>query len=254
VSLAGAGGKTSAASLLAHELAAAGGRVVVTTTTAMLVSELEAVGPLVMDADDVLLSAGLRKALQRARVAGAARALGADGKVVGLPPATIDRLWRDGLADYVIVEADGSRGLSLKAFGPHEPQVPGATTTTVVVAGLDAMGRPLDGAHVHRADALTAALRLPTGGTVTFQTFVGALREQVRQVRQTWPASRIVTLLNKADDREAEALGSRVAMQLLASAADADHLLVLDDRQRPDAVVVASLRRGCFVRVPDVSG
>jgi probable selenium-dependent hydroxylase accessory protein YqeC len=253
VSLAGAGGKTSVARLLADELAAAGGRVVVTTTTAMMLAELEAVGTLVIDADDALLSAGLSKALHEGRVAGAARALGADGKVVGLPPATVDRLWRDGLADYVIVEADGSRGLPLKAFGPHEPQVPGATTTTVVVAGLDAMGTSLDAAHVHRVGALTAALRLPISGTVTFQTFVGALREQVRQVRQTWPASRIVALLNKADDSNAEALGSRVAMQLLTRAADADHLLAPDDRQRPDAVVVASLRRGRFVRVPDVS-
>jgi probable selenium-dependent hydroxylase accessory protein YqeC len=252
VSLTGAGGKTSAARLLADELAVAGGRVVVTTTTAMMLAELEAVGTLVIDADDALLSAGLSKALQEGRVAGAARALGADGKVVGLPPDTVDRLWRDGLTDYVIVEADGSRGLPLKAFGPHEPQVPGATTTTVVVAGLDAMGAPLDAAHVHRVDALTAALRLPISGTVSLQTFVGALREQVRQVRQTWPASRIVVLLNKADDRDAEALGSQVAMQLLARAADVDQLLALDDGQRPDAVVVASLRRGRFVRVPDV--
>lgn len=254
VSLVGAGGKTSALCLLARELAAAGDRVIVATTTAMLLRELAAVGPLVMDASDAVLLAELSEALGRGRVAGAARAPAADGKVVGLPPATIDRLWAGDLADYVVVEADGSRGMPLKAFGPHEPQVPGASSTIVAVAGLDAIGRPLSAEHVHRADALAATLGIPLGATVTPRVFVSALREQVRQVRQGWPASRVVALLNKADGRDEEALGLQVARELLASVHETDRPPCAGDRQCPDAVIVASLRRGRFARVPAAGG
>ena len=254
VSLVGAGGKTSALCRLARELAAAGHRVIVATTTAMLLRELAAVGPLVMAASDEVLVAELSEALERGRVAGAARAPGTDGKVVGLPLATIDRLWADCPVDYVLVEADGSRGLPLKAFGPHEPQVPGATSTIVAVAGLDAIGRPLSAEHVHRADALAAILGVPLGATVTPWMFVNALREKVRQLRQGWPASRIVALLNKADGRDEEALGFQIARELLAIVHDTDRSPLAADGQCPDAVIVASLRRGRFARVSAAGG
>ena len=254
LSLVGAGGKTSALRILAGELTAAGDRVIVATTTAMLLRELAAVGPLVMDDSDTVLVAGLSEALDRGRVAGAARAPGADGKVVGLPPATIDRLWESDLADYVIVEADGSRGMPLKAFGPHEPQVPGATSTIIVVAGLDAIGKPLTPAHVHRAYLLAAELEVPLGGEVTPRTFVSALREQVRGLRQGWPAARIVALLNKADGDDEEALGLGVAGELLASASDTDRPPLAADRTCPDALILASLRRGYFARVLAAGG
>lgn len=249
VSLVGAGGKTSAVRLLTAELSTGGARVVVATTTAMFARELAAVGPLVMDADDAVLAARLSEALEGGRVAGAARAPGVDGKVVGLPPATVDGLWADGLADYVLVEADGSRGMPLKAFGPHEPQVPGATSTIVLVAGLDAIGRPLTPEYVHRADVLAAGLGLSLGAPVTLRAFVGALREQVWRLRQGWPATRVVALLNKADGRDEETLGGQVAQELLTGGRAVHRQPLAAGPQGPDAVIVASLRRERFARV-----
>ena len=242
VSLVGAGGKTSALRLLAKELTSASDRVIATTTTAMLFRELASIGPLVMDASDNVLVAELRETLRGERAVGVARSLGANGKVVGLPPATIDRLWADGLADKVVVEADGSRGMPLKAFGPHEPQVPSATGTIVLMAGLDAIGRPFTAEHVHRADVLADTLGMPLGGTVTSRIFVSAVRDQVARLRQRWPASRIVALLNKADSRNEEALGLQLADDLIGNHDTANCSC-------PDAVIVASLHSGRVARV-----
>jgi len=254
LSLVGGGGKTCALGLLARELAAGGGRVIVTTTTAMYRRDLAAIGPLTMNAADTVLAAGLSETLGWGLVAAAARASGADGKVVGLPPAAIDRLWADGLADYVVVEADGSRGMSLKAFGPHEPQVPGATTTIVTVAGLDAIGKPLTAENVHRADLLATTLGVAGGVTVTLGLFVDTLREQMRRLRKGWPARRIVVLLNKADNGAAEALGKQVARELLGGAHHPDGASQPGELRGPDAVIVASLRRGSFARFSPQGG
>ena len=158
VALVGGGGKTSALRLLAGELAASGARVGVTTTTAMFLREHGrrrtggAWAPAAGSSTD-----GLRKALAKGRTVAVARSAVEGGKVAGLSPAAVDELWAAGLVDHLIVEADGSRGKSLKAFGPHEPQVPDATTTIVQVAGLDAIGAPLTDEHVHRAETLATA-------------------------------------------------------------------------------------------------
>ena len=48
-----------------------------------------------------------------------------------------------GLADYVLVEADGSRGLPLKAHASHEPVIPACAARTVLVVGIDGIGRSI---------------------------------------------------------------------------------------------------------------
>lgn len=52
-------------------------------------------------------------------------------------------------ADYVLVEADGSRRLPIKAHLPHEPVIPGNAGLTVVLVGAAGFGRPIREA-VHR--------------------------------------------------------------------------------------------------------
>ena len=238
MALVGGGGKTSALGQLAREMAAAGSRVVVTTTTAMFQHELAAVGPIVMEADKSTLTARLRTALAGGQIVAVAHSPQAPGKVAGLAPAVVDWLWAEALVDHLVVEADGSRGRSLKAFAAHEPRVPAATATIVQVAGLDAIGRPLSDEYVHRAGTLAAALGLPLGSEVTTRVFADGLQEQLRRLQRILRGSRVVTLLNKADGPEAEGLGLDVSQRLLAG-----------DRERADAVVIASLRQGRYARV-----
>ena len=104
------GGKTTALCRLARESAAAGGRVVVTTTAAMFLSELATLRPVMMEATRPALAAALKEVLSDGRLVAAARAPGEEGKVVGLPGEWVDELWQAGFIDYLVVEADGSRG------------------------------------------------------------------------------------------------------------------------------------------------
>ena len=72
-----------------------------------------------------------------ARTCGVAKAL----PKLGPSPIPIARLAR--LADHVLVEADGSRRLPLKAHATHEPAVPDETARCVLVVGASGFGRAI---------------------------------------------------------------------------------------------------------------
>ncbi len=254
VALVGAGGKTTLLHRLAAELADAGRSVIVTTTTAMREDELQGLGPVVMERDAAELEARVRGALADGPVAAAARGPAPGGKVAGLEPATADALWHAGLADHVLVEADGSRGRPFKAFAQHEPQVPALTTTVVQMAGLDALGRPLGDDVVHRAQLLSEALKVPLGAPVTPQVFADGLGLQIGRLRRAGESMRIVTVLNKLDACADEDEALELAHCLAGPPAVAGKAVAPGSRHRPDAVVLASLRDGRFTPVDEDLG
>ncbi len=243
VALVGAGGKTSALHLLVEELAASRGSVLATTTTMMLASQLSLLGPLLFETDDALpLLTRAAASLRDAETVSLAHSRASDGKVKGLSPAAVDSVWAAGLTPAMVVEADGSRGLPLKAFGATEPQLPSRTTVAVVLAGLDAIGLPLDEDHVHRAALLKRLLGAAPDSVVTPELIGAALALQVARVRASLPGARVIVLLNKADDETRRGQGALASASLLSSL---DH----DDSTRPDRIVVGSVRQRTFVVV-----
>lgn len=137
-SVIGSGGKTSLLATLARELP---GTVVLTTTTHILPF---AGVPLVTSANagDVIA------ALAGSRVVCVGSQAEKDGKLVA-PELGMDVL--AALADHVLVEADGSRRLPLKAHAPWEPVIPACSERTVLVLGASGLGRPVR-AVVHRPE------------------------------------------------------------------------------------------------------
>lgn len=135
----GSGGKTSLLAALARELP---GTVALTTTTHVMpfagVTTLDG-----CDADAVAA------ALERERVVCVGVPAGEKDRAAGklsagaLGPAALAQL-----ADHVLVEADGSRGLPLKAHAPWEPVVPEGSDQTILVVGASGFGRPVrEAAH-----------------------------------------------------------------------------------------------------------
>lgn len=54
----------------------------------------------------------------------------------------------EGLADYVLIEADGSRGYPLKAPAEYEPVLPDGSAMVIAVVGLDCMQKTIrEAAH-----------------------------------------------------------------------------------------------------------
>lgn len=184
IAFVGAGGKTTAAWRLSDELVHAGERVVFTTTTQVFKPRRGSVNlilhpsPTVADLDSgftrgprVVLAAGLGERGDPGQAAREGPYPAEPVKLVGPAPAVLDclggRKARELPGVTWLVEADGARGRLLKAPADHEPVIPSRTDRVVVVAALDALGRPLDGSTVHRPEIAARLLGVEIGVPIT---------------------------------------------------------------------------------------
>lgn len=152
--LIGGGGKTTAMYLLARELCRRGTVICCTSTRILPPPHLP------------VLSGDSRAAVGQALAEAGCVCLGAPAPEGKLGPPALDMAALPGLADYVLVEADGSRGLPLKAHLPHEPVIPAEADQTVLLAGASGFGRPVREA-VHRSEQFCRLTGTPPDGPVT---------------------------------------------------------------------------------------
>jgi probable selenium-dependent hydroxylase accessory protein YqeC len=141
----GSGGKTTLLRTLGRELADAGLSVILCTTTKIFPFSdlLNVTEPSAAEVAEQLRLRGIL--------------------CVGMPIPETGKLTASGLpvselaklADYVLVEADGSAQLPLKAHAPHEPVIPPEANQTVCVVGTSGFGRPIAEA-AHRPEIFAA--------------------------------------------------------------------------------------------------
>lgn len=203
-SVIGSGGKTTLLVALAAELP---GTVALTTTTHVLP----------FDGVPLLVSptpGDVARELGRSRVVcvGSWAAAGGHGgpqAAGGVPPATSGEHAAPGsratpaklaapecgvealadVADYVLVEADGSRRLPLKAHAAWEPVVPACSGRTVLVVGASGLGRPVREA-VHRPEVFCELAGCAPDDPATAQRVARAINAE---------ALADVALVNQAD-------------------------------------------------------
>lgn len=199
LALVGGGGKTTALYALAQEAAQAGHSVVVTTTT-----HIRPHPRLPLTGDPTRLP----RLLAEHGVVLFGR-LGPEGKLTcPLPSSALL-----GLADLVLAEADGSRGLPLKAPGSYEPVIPPNTAAVVAVAGLDALGKPLEKV-CHRPE-LASELLGTSPQTILTPTHMAALLSSHEGGRKGLSAGAAFRcLLNKADTPALRSRGEAVQILL----------------------------------------
>ena len=133
----GGGGKTTLISTLAEELREESTVIVCTSTHIRIPGRY----PLVTGGGDELAEA--------LRIHGAVCAgTPAGGGKLTAPPLSFEKLAE--LADHVLVEADGSKGLPLKRHASHEPVIPANAGRVVLVVGADGFNKPVSSV-CHRA-------------------------------------------------------------------------------------------------------
>lgn len=116
-----------------------------------------------------------------------------------------------GLADYVLIEADGSRGFPVKAPAAHEPAMPREPSLTIAVAGMSCCGRTVAQA-AHRPALYAALTGLREQDLITPAAVAKALADPAGQ-RKGVPG-RFLIILNQADTEERIAFAREVASLL----------------------------------------
>jgi probable selenium-dependent hydroxylase accessory protein YqeC len=206
--LVGGGGKTTTMLSMAQCLRRAGRKVLITTTTRIWLPEDV---PLVCGRDATSLRLDVERHFRTTDAVALGDHVGPDGKLYGVAPALACDLLRTGVADLMLCEADGSAGRSLKAYRPGEPAIPPCASLVLVVAGIDAVGKPATPDVVHRLELFCQLVGVPPASTLEPSSVAQGL---VELARPTPPASRVVYVLNKVDDETARASADAVRAEL----------------------------------------
>jgi molybdenum cofactor cytidylyltransferase len=139
------------------------------------------------------------------------------GKTIGLSASATQRVLD--LADQhhvpLLIEADGSKCLPLKAPAEHEPPIPDFVDAVIYVVGLSGLGQPLDDEHVHRPERFARLSGLAIGEAVTPDAIAKVLSDPLGGLKNVPPAARRIAVLNQADTPELQAQAQIMARQLL---------------------------------------
>ncbi len=192
----GSGGKTTTMFQLARDF---GARVILTTTTHLAQDQLkladqhitlegladlpsiekELVG-------DVLLFTGPEVETNQVK--------GTDQEILVQLAALADR-WECPL----LIEADGTRQLPIKAQADHEPAIPEFVDTLIVVSGLSGLGKPLNEKWVHRPKIFSDLVGVPLGSEGTSKHLVTALTSPRWGMKNIPDPARKLLLINQLD-------------------------------------------------------
>lgn len=227
VSFVGAGGKSTTLFRLAGELTARGYRVVTATTTRLAIEQIQGeAGHLHLQPAEPLPLTNIARELDRSGhcllVGSADAPRGDPEKQAGVQAQQLDELMAHAAAlgiSALLVEADGSRMLPVKAPAAHEPVLPESTTLLVPMMGLDGLGASIRPAHVHRADVMRRLLLLPpepTPARLTPQHAAELLIHPQGGAKGRPSHARLLPLLNKADE-PARLAGGRLVTHILAT-------------------------------------
>ena len=206
VAIVGGGGKSSLMFALASQLT---GRGVMTTTTRIFSEQMSSAAEVctLSDADwRARLDAFESGLLVVGRVEGE--------RAVGVPPELPAEMLAHPRVDWVVVEADGSRMLPVKAPAAHEPAIPVGTTLLVPVVGIDALSKPI-AQIAHRPERVSAIAGLTVEDTLTPAALARLITSPEGGLKGAASAGRTAVLINKVESAAECALAREVAKTIL---------------------------------------
>lgn len=212
LALVGAGGKTTALFQISRQLQPP---VIITATTHLAISQVNEADRWIIaterdDVAHVLEQIEGQVVLFTGPDNGSGRLAGVEGHVLAQILSMADRL-----ACPLIIEADGSRQLPLKAPAPHEPVIPAFCNQVVVVAGLSSLGKPLTSDWVHRVERYCDVSGLMPGDVITTDAIAKALLHPLGGMKDIPSGARRLALLNQADTQELQSQAGLLGQQLL---------------------------------------
>ncbi|RKD32942.1 selenium cofactor biosynthesis protein YqeC [Thermohalobacter berrensis] len=196
----GSGGKTTTMFKLAEELKRLNKRVLVTTTTAIFCPDKG-------QYDSLIISEEIKNIdkSEKGTVTVIGRTISKENKLLGINKELIDEIYFKKPFDFILVEADGSRGRSIKAPALYEPVIPLSSTITVGIIGLDILGKKINAKNVHRPELFCSVTGSKKGKIVNEEKITRLIENKNGLFKDTPEGCKKILLLNKAEGKHRKA-------------------------------------------------
>lgn len=235
----GGGGKTTAMFQLARQFESP---VIVTTTTHLAV-EQSALADIHFALEEDAIFPDLQSAIAENHVILITGLPHEDGRLGSIPPGILIQLkaFVDQKKIPLLIEADGSRKLPLKAPAESEPVIPGWVNTVVVVVGLSCLGALASDQTIHRFRNFSKITNIKAKEPITTRHIEKMLFNPAGGLKGIPETARRIVLLNQADDdasvQEAISLANRVVAVYDAALVASLKPLKTRDRQNVSGVL-----------------
>jgi len=243
ISLVGGGGKTTLMFALARELASSGKCVITTITTKILEPSSTETPLLLVEVDEEQMVRVLLQNVDKYRHITIASKKLSSGKLNGVSPELVAKLTKLNQVSYIIVEADGAAGKSLKAPNPTEPVIPYQTSLVIPMVGIDAVGCRLVKENVFRPEIVSRLLKLPLGEVISAKAIASLITHPQGIIKGSPAQARIIPFINKADLDKGLSKGRDLASKILAMGHLQIEQVVLGQAQSPEPVVKVISRK-----------
>lgn len=145
ISVVGGGGKTTSIITLAKELSEIGKTVLITTSTGISIPAKDTYTHLFIENIPLYYtpaSGGIDYYAEKVD----------NPKLKTYNVTMVDEIINRKIYDFILIEADGSKGRPIKAPAEHEPVISRYTTFTLGIIGLDSLGKEINEENVHRPE------------------------------------------------------------------------------------------------------
>lgn len=221
IAVVGSGGKTTRIHKLRDQYRKQGKKVLITTTTHMYKEE----GVICTNQAEEI-----QKTLSLYGYCMAGREDGDPHKIRGLSREVFKKA--AAYADVVLVEADGSKGLPVKAPADHEPVIPEDCDEIHVVVGLSALGKPCAG-NAHRLELVQECLGISKNTLFSPTHLQKLLRvKYIEPLKRKFPRTKI-----KICPAQEDTIYHRVIAQFLRENKDVDIIQKEWFGEQPELVI-----------------
>lgn len=213
ISITGGGGKTSLLFTLGRYFGNKERTAITTTTKIFLPALNECQEYFIGSAENFIKSAS---ELPNCYLSAAAKNQ-SEGKMIGYSPEEIDSITESGIISKLIVESDGSRGLSLKGYEDWEPPVASLTECQIIVLGADAFTIPMSSLTVFRFDLLSEKYGIRQGELLSEVNCAAILSNDNGYLKNSPENSYRILFINKGEllsKAERDKLSEKLAGEL----------------------------------------
>lgn len=196
ISIIGGGGKTSLMWQLGYILSRKGKKVVLGTTTKIGVPAKGEGDYFLITEEPQAMQNFVRDTMQAGDLTIIAPRLW-KGKIDSLNEEQIEAIGE--VADYVILEADGSNRLPIKAPASHEPVIYAKSDVIIGVFGAEVIDKPADETICHRLAEFLSVTELNKGGIIDEIALAKLVNSKQGMQKGVPDGTKFVLCINKAD-------------------------------------------------------